>query len=196
MFVQVFHGKVKDADTWSRQIDTWRKEVRPKTSGFLGSTSGVTADGTMITVARFESQEKAVANSSLPEQAAWFEETSKAFDGEITFHDCTEVDDVLDGGSNKAGFVQVMQGRAKDQQLMRSTAKGFDSDLRKIRPDLLGGLIAWHDDGGFTQTAYFTSEAAARINEKEMAQSPMFVEFMSQIDGDVTFYDLTKPDFN
>jgi len=29
-----------------------------------------------------------------------------------------------------------------------------------------------------------------------MAQSPVYEQFMSLIDGDLTFYDLTKPDLN
>ena len=55
MFIQVFQAPLSDADLWSRQVDTWRREIRPKTTGFLGFTSGVTAEGYMITLARFKS---------------------------------------------------------------------------------------------------------------------------------------------
>jgi hypothetical protein len=195
MFVQVFQAKVRDADLWARQVERWRAEIRPKTSGFLGFTSGVTADGDMITVVRFESPEAAKVDNDLPEQGAWFEETSKAFDGEVTFHDCRDVDVLLDGGSDAAGFVQIMQGRAKDQADMRSRQSAIEPALREVRPDLLGGTIAWHGDGGFTQVAYFTSQPEARKNEQAMATSAVFEEFMSLIDGDMTFYDLTAPDF-
>ncbi|MDQ6852479.1 MAG: hypothetical protein M3046_02125, partial [Actinomycetota bacterium] len=92
MFVQVFQGKIRDGDLWARRVEAWRGEIKPKTSGFLGFTSGVTAEGDAITVVRFKSEETARADSDLPEQGAWFEETSKAFDGEVTFHDCREVD--------------------------------------------------------------------------------------------------------
>ena len=73
----------------------------------------------MITVARFDSEAGARRDSELPEQGAWVEEFSKNLEG-ITFHDCPEVDTMLDGGSNDAGFVQVMQGRAKNRGEMRS----------------------------------------------------------------------------
>src|SRR5437773_10555 len=138
MFVQVFQAKVQDADLWARRVATWREEIRPKTTGFLGFTSGVTADGQMITVVRFKSAEAAKVDNDLPEQGAWFEETTKAFDGEVTFHDCQEVDEILGGGSDKAGYVQVMQGRTKDQEHMRSRGPEMEPELRKIRPDNIG----------------------------------------------------------
>src|SRR3974390_294858 len=103
MFIQVFQAKLRDADLWSRRVATWRSEIRPKTTGFLGFTSGVTSDNYMITLARFSSEEAAKVDNDLPEQGAWFGETSKAFDGEVTFHDCREVDSLLDGGSDAAG---------------------------------------------------------------------------------------------
>jgi hypothetical protein len=195
-FVQVFQAKLRDVDLWARQGEEWRKEIRPKTTGFLGFTSGVTADDQMVTVARFKSPETAKVDNDLPEQGAWFEETSKAFDGEVTFHDCQEVDEILGGGSNDAGFVQVMQGRAKDLENMRRRGPEIDTELRKIRPDVIGGTRAWHGDGGgFTQVMYFTSADEAHKNEQAMADSPLFHEFMGQIDGDLTFYDLTDPQF-
>jgi hypothetical protein len=196
MFVQVFSAKVRDSDMWARQSEKWRKEIRPKTTGFLGFTSGVTADGEMVTVVRFKSAEAAKVDNDLAEQGAWFEETTKAFEGDVTFHDCQEVDEILGGGSDKAGYVQVMQGRAKSQENMRSRGPEMEPALRKIRPDIIGGTLAWHGDGGgFTQVMYFTSAEEARKNEQAMAESSLFHEFMAQIDGDLTFYDLNEPDF-
>jgi len=195
MFVQVFQAKVRDADLWARRVEIWRREIRPKTTGFLGFTSGVTTDGEMITVVRFESEASAKVDNDLAEQGAWFEETTKAFDGDVSFHDCRDVDVLLDGGSDDAGFVQIMQGRAKDESQMRSRQREIEPALREIRPDLLGGTMAWHGDGGFTQIAYFTSEQDARANEEAMATSPVFEQFMSLIDGDMTFFNLTAPDF-
>jgi hypothetical protein len=192
MFVQVFQAKVRDADLWARQVAAWRREIRPKTTGFLGFTSGVTPDGHMITAARFKSEESAQVDNDLPEQGAWFEKTSKAFDGDVTFHDCRDVDVMFEGGSNKAGFVQIMQGRAKDQQDMRAQEKAMEDELHKIRPDLIGGFTAWHGDRSFTQVVYFSSEQEARKNEQAM--SPLYEQFLLLIDGDLTFYDLPKPD--
>jgi hypothetical protein len=197
MFVQVIQGQVGDRDLWRRQSASWRTEIKPKTSGYLGSTSGLTAGGYSIAVVRFESQAAAEANSNLPEQGAWFAALAPAFSGEIVFHDCAEVDDVLGGGSNDAGFVQVVQARAKNPGALRALGTEMEPELRKMRPDLLGGLVAWHGDGGgFTQTSYFTSESEARLNEKRMGESQLMGQYAAQIDGSMTFYDLAEVDID
>ena len=98
-----------------RQLELWRREIKPGASGYLGSTGGVTSDGRSITLVRFESEQAARANGERAEQGAWWTETAKAFDGGVTFHDCREVDTILGGGSNDARFVQVMDGRARDR---------------------------------------------------------------------------------
>jgi len=195
MFIQVFHGALSDPGLWARQVDKWRAEIRPLTTGFLGFTTGTTRDGHMITVVRFDSAETAGADSSLPEQGAWFEETSKAFAGPIEFHDCPDVDVLLGGGSDRAGFVQVMRGRAKDPAEMRRVQHEIEAELERIRPDLLGATIGWESGGEFIQASYFTSENEARTNEKAMADNPLFQRFMAQIDGGLTFYDLAEPEF-
>jgi hypothetical protein len=195
MFIQVFQARLCDPDLWSRRVAIWRSEIRPKTTGFLGFTSGVTADGYMITLARFRSEEAAKVDNDQPEQGSWFDETSKGFDSEVTFHDCRDVDILLAGGSDDAGFVQILQGRAKNQRQMQGQLKAMQSDLRSVRPDLIGAIVAWHGDGGFTQAAYFTSETEARKNERAMARSGLYEKFTSLVDGDMTFYDLSEPDF-
>ena len=196
MFIQVIQGKVSDADHLRRQLERWRTEIKPGASGYLGSTGGVTADGRGITLVRFESEEAARANSERPEQGAWWNEAVKAFDGDVAFYDCREVDSVLGGGSNEAGFVQVIQGRAKDQDTMRSRAQELEQQLRQRRPDILGMVVAWHGDGGFTQAVYFTSQEEARQKETETANDELRQEFMSLIDGQPTFFDLTAPDID
>src|SRR5437899_4189096 len=120
MFIQVIQGKVTSPDHLRRQLERWRRELKPGASGYLGSTGGVTPDGRAIKLVGFESEEGARANSERPEQDAWWNEAVKAFDGDVAFYDCREVDSVLGGGSNDAGFVQMIQGRAKDQDEMRS----------------------------------------------------------------------------
>jgi hypothetical protein len=193
MFVQVFQGQVKDRALWADQTEVWRREIKPKTTGFLGFTTGVTADGYMVTVVRFDSEEKARVDSALAEQGAWFEKTSAAFAGEIIFHDCSEVDTLFNGAAGDAAFVQVMQGRAKGQEQMRAEMRRMEGALHEVRPDLLGAVIGWHGDGGFTQAAYFSSQEEARMNEQAMANSPVYAQFTSLIDGDLTFYDFNEP---
>ena len=198
MFIQLIEGKLADKDLYRRQIERWRAEIKPSAKGYLGSTGGFTADGLAVAMVRFESEEAARANSQRPEQGAWWNEMVKAFDGEPTFHDCREVDTLLDGGSNDAGFVQLIQGRAKDPAALRGMTTEIDEELRKERPDLLGIVVAWHADGDreFTEAAYFTSEAQARENEKAAATSDAAQRFMSMLDGQPTYIDLVELDID
>ena len=198
MFLQVIQGKVRDADHLKRQLERWRTELKPGAKGYLGHTGGVTADGRTIAVVRFESEADAAANSQRPEQGAWWTEASKAFDGEVTFHDCREVDTAFGGGSNKAGFVQVIQGKATDQEAMRRLGSEIEGHLKGVRPDVLGMVMGWHGDGGFTQVVYFESEAAARKGEAGMQDDPQLQQWMALIDANagLTFYDITEPDLD
>src|SRR4051794_28468411 len=114
MFVQVIEGKTNDAKGLERQLQRWNDELRSGASGFVSSTFGVTSDGTSIGIACFETAEAATKNSNRAEQTAWWNETEKYYDGEITFHDSTDVDTQRGGPNKSAGFVQVMQGVVAD----------------------------------------------------------------------------------
>jgi len=197
MFIQVITAKVVDADGIQRQLGRWEAELRPGAEGFLGSTSGITADGRLIALARFESEAAAQRNSDRPEQGEWWAETEKMLD-EVGFKDSVEVVTMGRGGSDDAGFVQVMRGRILDRAKMdqiRSQMAEMDNVLSAHRPDVIGSVIAVHGDDTYTDCVYFTSQAEARANEnKELpaeAQA-MFGDFMSAFE--VTDYlDLADP---
>lgn len=194
MFVQIIEGKVKDADLLNRQMERWVSDIKPGVKGYLGATGGLTPDGRAITLARFESEDAAAANNDNAQQTAWWNETSKAYDGEPTFRNCTEVDTMFGGGSNEAGFVQIIQGRAKDQDAMRKELPTMETSLREARPDILGMGIVWHGDGGgFTQAVYFRSEEETRKAEKATEGDENRQRYMDMFDGPPTFYDLPSP---
>lgn len=192
MFAQVIKGKAKAESALRTQFERWAKEVMPGAEGFLGCTTGVSGDGTWLTVARFESEEAARRASNRPEQGKWWGETEQYLE-DVTFNDCAEVDEILGGGSNDAGFVQVMQGRATDVDKIRSMGKEMEPQLKKMRPDVLGGIAAWHGKGGeFSQVMYFTSEAAAREGESNPANEGPPPEW-SELFQDMTYIDLPDP---
>jgi hypothetical protein len=196
MFIQVIQGTVKDVELFRQGNEKWRRELKPGAAGYLGSTGGVTPDGQAILLARFESEEAARANSERPEQGAWWNEFERAL-GDTAFHDCREVDAFFGGGSNDAGFVQVIQGRAKDQDEVRRLTGEMAPRLRERRPDILGMLIAWHGDGGnFTQAVYFRSEEDARQEEKATDNDGMRQEYMDMFAGPPAFFDLPDPDLD
>jgi len=195
MFVQVIQGKTKDPAGLRRQMDRWQKELMGGAKGFLGSTFGVTADGEAIGIARFESREAAAANSGRPEQDQWWSETEKVFSGPVTFRDSSDVDVSMGGGSDKAGFVQVMQGRIHDLATVRRIDTEAEKAIQQHRPDVIGSVRVHHGDGGFTEFVYFTSEREARAGEAkpppEDAEA-MFAEWEQAMAVD-RWFDLKEP---
>lgn len=196
MFVQVIRAKVADeAALWSA-MDRWDEEVRPGAAGFLGSTAGVTKDGEAVIVARFEDEAAARRNSDRPEQGAWWAEAEKALAGDATFFDSGDVDVLMGGGSDDAGFVQVMLGRG-DPERARAAAGAGDEVLRRERPDVLGGIVAWGEGGRFVDVTYFSSEEAAREGESK-ERSPeaqaLFATFSDTMPVD-EYLDLSEPRF-
>jgi hypothetical protein len=196
MFVQLITGRSTDNAGLEGRFDAWQEELRPGAIGYVGSTGGIAPDGTFFTMARFESEEAAQKNSERPEQGAWFAETQKYLE-DVTFTNSTEIDTFGDGGSNDAGFVQVIKGRASDRERMRELGKESEAEMRAARPDVIGGLVVWHGDGNdFTQVVYFTSREEAREGEKNAATSAAMEEMGQLMEGEFTFIDLEEPHLN
>jgi hypothetical protein len=196
MFVQVIKGRTSDAEAVRARGEVWATDLRPGAKGFLGSTVGVADDGTFFAIVRFEDEASAMANSQRPEQSAWWEETAKLFDGEPTFRQSSDTTTIFDGGSDKAGFVQVMEGTAND----RAKAEALESpemleQLRNTRPDLMGGLRVWFEGDEFVEVGYFTSEEDARKGEASSEFSEGEQQFTEAF-GEITFTDLRHPTFN
>lgn len=189
MFVQVIEAKAKDASALKERMEVWERELRPSASGYLGSTGGVGTDGTFIMAARFESRDAAQANSGSPEQSSWWDETSKHLE-DVKFYDCEDVDVWGGGGSDEAGFVQVIQAYANDKAKVKEMGRQMEEEGGTERPDVLGGFAAWGPDDGFSQFIYFTSEEEARKNEQAGEGPP---EEWQNLLRDVRFIDLTDP---
>lgn len=193
MFVQVIEGTTSDVPSLRRQLDRWVKELRPGADGFLGATIGVTDDGQVLNLARFTSEAAARANSERAEQGQWWAETEKCFDGEVTFADSSDVDLIGGGGSDDAGFVQVMKTEGVDRQRMRA----FDEALQPFldqRPDIHGGIRVWTGPDRCTEVIYFLSEAEARKGEQEAPPEAQeaFAEFADLMEQ-VEYLDLRDP---
>jgi hypothetical protein len=196
MFVQVIQGRTSQPDALTAAFDRWTAELSPGATGFLGSTVGVTEDGRFIAMARFESEEAAMANSARPEQGAWWAETTKVLDGEATFRNSTDVEVDLQGDPDQAGFVQVMQGRSSDPERAKELMAQDADKWAAYRPDVLGSLVVTHDDGAYTMALYFTSEAEAREGERKEPPAELQAQ-MEEMDkltvGDTEFFDLKRP---
>lgn len=197
MFMQIIQGQVRDAAGARRTMDRWLDELRPGATGWLGGTYGITDDGRLVACVRFASEEEARGNSERPEQAVWWKEMEGHFTGDVTFHDCGDVTLLLGGGSDEAGFVQVIQGRVRDRDRLHEIVEQSQSLLAAYREDVLGATLAIDEDGYCTQTVAFTNEAAARQAEtKELPDEvKQLVEEEMSLFEDVEYLDLHQPWF-
>jgi hypothetical protein len=195
MFIQVLRGRVEDADTFHRLIHKWDSEVKPGAIGYLGTTAGLLDGRRFVICARFESEELAMQNSARPEQDAFYTEAEQAFDGDPEFINVTDVETWLAGGSDKAGFVQVMIGHSPDRDALQAAAMSDTDALQSARPEIIGGLSGVWGDDGYVNIAYFTSEAEAR--KGEAAEPPegtrQNMEDFQRLLGDVEFLDIHEP---
>lgn len=196
MFIQIVQGPVSDAERFEREAARWSTDLKPGAAGYLGCTWGIARDGTGIIAARFDAEASARANSERAEQGAWWAAIEPAF-ADASFADCSEVDAMFGGGSDDAGFVQVIQGRVKDREAARKLFASAEDHLARTRPDILGGVMAWHgDDGDFTQIMYFRSEEAARSGETSGADDDLDEEYRDIMAVEPAFFDLPSPNFD
>jgi hypothetical protein len=196
MFVQVIHGQVSDAQRIHAALEQWVQDLAPGADGWLGATAGVTDDGTFIEVVRFESEEAARRNSNRPEQDQWWAETARLFSGKPTFRDSTDVIVDTPGDPERAGFVQIMEGRGNDPDRARELMEQGSDKWAEFRPEILGSVGAQHEGGAYTMCMYFTSEQEAREGERK--EPPP--ELKAQMDemnalgvGAPEFYDIRQP---
>jgi hypothetical protein len=196
MFVQVIRGQVSDADEVHEALERWRRDLAPGATGWLGSTAGVTEDGRFIALARFESEDAARRNSDRPEQDRWWTETSKLFTGDTTFRDSTDVTVDINGDPDRAGFVQIMQGRGSDPERAKQIMSQDPDKWAAFRPDVVGSVAVGHESGAYTMAMYFTSEAEAREGERKEPPPELAAQMaeMNKLNiGEPEFYDLKQP---
>ena len=198
MFVQVVEGKVSDPAAARAHLDRWVQDLAPGATGWLGSTAGVTSDGTLVGVIRFQDEAAHRRHIARPEQDAWWQEMAKLIEGEAVFHDSDRVMVDVRGNPDDAGFVQLMQGASTDPDRAWKLMEEDDTDWSAFRPDIIGSVSVSHPDGRWTMVNYFTSEAEAREGEqKEIPQEmqEQMQELMSLSKGEQTFLDISDPWF-
>lgn len=193
MFVQVIKGRAKDKAAVEAAGQRWQDEVRPGAVGYLGGTFGVADDGTLVVIARFEDEAAASANSARPEQGEWWAGFEPLLDGAPTFRESSDTSLLFDGPSDAATFVQIMEGTVADRAKAEAMeTPELEAQLKKARPDLLGGIRVWLDGGAYVEAAYFTSEEEARKGESaEDFEGPQ-MDFEA-VFGTPTYTDLRSP---
>jgi hypothetical protein len=196
VFIQILQGKCTRHDEMRAMADRWREELSEGAHGWLGGTYGFTDDDTFVGIVRFTDRAAAMANSERPEQGAWAEQMMALMDGPMEYHDCDDVTLMLNGGSDDAGFVQVIRGKIDDPERLKALMTDTDV-LHEARPEIIGATLAIEADGTFTETVSFTDEAAARSAEaRDMDGVPEEVRAtIQEAMANATFYDLHHPWF-
>ncbi len=193
MFVQVIRGHANDEPGLRRQWQRWETDIEPRASGYLGSTAGIADDGIFIAMVRFASEGAARRNAGRDEQTRWWHDMRRCLDDGVEFHDCRQTDQWAKGGTDEAGFVQIRQGISNDPARLRDLYVNQQPvRMGPSRPEVIGGLFAWHGDGGFTLSAYFTTEQAARSGEN-LDEFRSFFEDIDAVMQDLTYIDLSDP---
>jgi len=193
MFIQIIQGRCTREAEMRAALESWRATCEPGADGYLGGTYGFTDDGMFVGVVRFEDRATAMANSQRPEQGEWAARMGELLDGAPTFYDCDDVTTFLEGGSDDAGFVQVIRGHTDDAAPIKAMLADA-GDLKQMRPEIIGGTFALASDGTFYETIYFTDEASARKGEG--LEPPTEVrEALAAMMAGANFYDMHKPWF-
>ena len=194
MFIQIIQGTCTRPDDLHALADEWRDQLGPTADGWLGGTYGFTDDDMFVAVVRFEDREKAMANSRRPEQGAWAEKMMAVMDGPVEFHDSDDVTLMMGGGSDDAGFVQVIRGKVDNPERLKAMMSADTTMLHEMRPEILGASLAVEPDGTYTETIAFADEASARNGEKQEPPEDVRTELEYAM-KDAEFYDLHHPWF-
>lgn len=195
MFIQIVQGPCSRQKEMHRVVDGWCADMADR-PGWLGGTFGFADDGAFHGVVRFETPDACHENAQRPEAAMWWAAALEHFDGEPRIHESDDVILLMDGGSDDAGFVQILQGRVLDTDLLRSMGSDqqLNSMIAQARPEIIGATFLIEEDGTFTETVAFTSEEAARRNEASPAMQGV-LEQMDRSMADISFVDLHSPWF-
>ncbi|GAA3192597.1 hypothetical protein [Actinocorallia longicatena] len=172
MFIQVIQAPAEDADALRAASYRWAHTLGSTSVGWLGCTGGVTAEGTFLTVERFESEQKAILESGRPGRRRWWRDMTAGLGGDATFTNCRTVHvSALDpAGIDHAGYVQIVQGRVRDATMLATLLRTQEKEMALSRPDLLGSTLAFHPDDGYTHLLYFVSEDT--VMDAELRETP------------------------
>jgi hypothetical protein len=195
MFLQVIRGRVPDRTAMRAEHDAWVSEIGATAPGWLGSTAGITEDDRFICLSRFTSGEALTRLAARADARQWRARTERLFLGPVVTAEFLDVALLLDGGTDDAGFVQVVEGRGADAGRLAALQKELLRCLPDGRPDIVGGLAAVGPDGRFVQAFYFSTEELARAGEhgEQLPEVEEILFDLRELAGRATYHDLRHP---
>jgi hypothetical protein len=123
----------------------------------------VSADGDVVLLLRFASQEAAYLTLDLPASARWWQQCRRLLSGPPVLTESTAVTGILRGGSDDAAAVRITRGSASRASL-RDSLRPLEALPAAERAPVIGGFVAWHEGGRFTEALYLR-EPAGRSGE-------------------------------
>ncbi len=195
MFIQMVQGACARPSELHRLVDDWCADMAAQ-PGWLGGTYGFDDTGHFYGVVRFDSEEACRACAERTTAAWWWAAAAALFEDAPEIRESGDVTILMDGGSDDAGFVQIIRGRVKDPGVMRQMMTGAETVnmLHAARPEIIGGTMVIEADGSFIETISFTDERAARLGETVAMPASLQQEFESAMD-EMSFVDLHRPWF-
>jgi hypothetical protein len=194
MFVLAVDARTSTADSLRRHVVTWAPEIGISATGWLGNTAGVSGDGAFILTLRFVSEEAWLITSGLPEYADWWQVCRRHLDTTPSFKPSTAVTGILAGGSDDAEAVRIIQGRATRRRL-EDSVRQLEAVPAAARADVIGGLVAWHDDEQFTEALYLGGPDPGQVRLQAAASTPLgrFIHDHDAAIRDANVIDLVDP---
>jgi hypothetical protein len=195
VFIQMVEGACSQKDDMRMLVDDWCNRMADE-PGWLGGTYGFTDDDRFLGVVRYESAAACQQCCAAADAGMWWAAAEEMFDGKPEIHQSEDVMMMLDGGSDDAGFVQVMRGKVGNPDKLRRimTDQDMTSMLHQARPDIIGATMLIEDDGSFTETVSFTDEDSARKGEAMEMPAEVAADLQEAM-AEVNYYDLHKPWF-
>ncbi len=170
MFIRILRGRVVDGVAVRGELRRWSDELGPGLPGWQRLTGGVTDDGELVAVFRFDGEAAARSSGERSEQLAWQQSVERHLVGRPSWDDCPVVHMAKGGDDEDAGFVRVLHGRLADPVRLAAMRDEVERTLRERAPHVLGVTFAEHADevGSFTEITYCTSEREALAAERQM----------------------------
>ena len=188
-------GACTHEDDMQMLVDDWCTRMADE-PGWLGGTYGFTDSGRFLGIVRYESRAAWTECCSAADAGMWWAAAEEVFDAMPEIHESEDVTMMFDGGSDDAGFVQVMRGQVGNPDKLRRilTDQDMTSMLHQARPEILGATLMMEDDGSFTETIAFTDEDSARRGESMEMPAEVAADLQEAM-AEVAYYDLHKPWF-
>jgi len=195
VFIQMVEGACSQQDDMRMLVDDWCGRMADE-PGWLGGTYGFTDDGRFLGVVRYSSSAACEQLCAAADAGMWWASAEEMFDGSPEIHQSEDVMMMLNGGSDDAGFVQVMRGKVGNPDKLRRimTDQDMTSMLHQARPDIIGATMLIEGDGSFTETVSFTDEDSARKGEAMEMPAEVTADLQEAM-AEVNYYDLHKPWF-